>query len=136
MVSSVEALAEQLPEGTTSLQELAANDFFARFWAEHDRTAVWLRDPDPPGERAADVARRFFAFARSLADARSPRPLRRLRHALGPAASDPAAVPDLSGPRGAAYAEAVELKLDEQRRAAWRFRNLNIPPESAHPRRA
>ena len=47
MVSSVEALAEQLPEGTTSLQELAANDFFARFWAEHDRTAVWLRDPDP-----------------------------------------------------------------------------------------
>ena len=86
MVSSVEALAEQLPEGTTWLPEPAANDFFARFWAEHDRTAVWLRDPDPPGERAADVARRFFAFARSLADARSPRPLRRLRHALGPAA--------------------------------------------------
>jgi hypothetical protein len=68
MVSSVEALAEQLPDDVLSADKIARHEFFARFWAQEDRIRVWLDDEDPPGERGSDVARRFFTFARSLSD--------------------------------------------------------------------
>ena len=87
MVSSVEALASQLPDGAMTGDELATHDFFSRFWAEHDRIRVWLDDPDPPGERSADVARRFFIFADSLCDL----PERRPRHYVCVTHSGPAA---------------------------------------------
>jgi hypothetical protein len=69
MVSSVQALLEQLPRDVMSQDDVRRHPFFSRFWAERDRIAVWLRDADPPGERAADVARRSSRSARSLADA-------------------------------------------------------------------
>ena len=74
MVSSPESLVEQLPSDLLTDDQVEENAFFTRFWAQHDRIRVWLDDTDPPGERSADVARRFFTFARSLADVSSERP--------------------------------------------------------------
>jgi broad specificity phosphatase PhoE len=74
MVSSVAALAQQLPPGLLTPDDVAGNDFFARFWAGRDRVRVWLDDLDPPGECHDDVARRFLTFARILTDIVEARP--------------------------------------------------------------
>jgi broad specificity phosphatase PhoE len=129
MGSSIEALHEQLPAGTMSMDQVAANDFFARFWAERDRIAVWLRDPDPPGERATDVARRFFTFARSLADAPSCIP----RHVVCVTHSGPLRAILLEfvldeDPGEPEYAEAVELALAQDAAPVWRFREAVVTP--------
>jgi broad specificity phosphatase PhoE len=125
MVSSLAALAEQLPQGLVSTERLAAHGFFARFLAEPDRIRIWLEEPDPPGERAEDVARRFFTFARSLQDISEGRPrqyicvthsgpLRALlrRYVLDHDPGEPG------------YVEAVELGLDPHRGPCWRFRDV------------
>ena len=125
MVSSAAALAAQLPSGSLDEGQLAAHGFFARFWAVPDRLGVWMRDPDPPGERPEDVARRFFTFARSLVDAtgEAPRrvvcvthsgPLRAIieRFLLGRDPGEPG------------YVEDVELVLEADGRATWRYRDV------------
>jgi broad specificity phosphatase PhoE len=125
MVSSVDALVEQLPGARLTAAEVAANEFFARFWAQHDRIRVWLEDTDPPGERSADVARRFFTFARSLTDSASPRP----RHYVCVTHSGPLRallreyVLD-DDPGEPEYVEAVRLRFSGNRAAPWRFRDV------------
>ncbi len=125
MVSSVAALAEQLPFGTMTHEDLAAHDFFSRFWAERDRVGVWLADSDPPGERAEDVARRFFTFARSLRDPSGPPS----RHYVCVTHSGPLRALLLlcvldHDPGEPNYVEAVQLNFDPRDGATWRFRDV------------
>jgi broad specificity phosphatase PhoE len=72
MVSSAEALAEQVPG--MSAGDVDGLDFYPQFFVEPDRIGWWLRHEDPPGEGAAAIAERIEVFARSLAD---PHPSRR-----------------------------------------------------------
>jgi broad specificity phosphatase PhoE len=100
MVSSMDAVAAQLPDD-----------------------ALTRADDDPPGERADEVAWRFFSWARSLLDTARPYarrcvcvthsgPMRALlrRYVLGHDPGEPE------------YVEAVELSFDGDGRARWRFR--------------
>jgi broad specificity phosphatase PhoE len=127
MVKSAEAIATQLPPGLLSLEEIEANRFFRAFWSAPDPIGYWLNDPDPPGERAADVARRFYQYARSSYDVASDAPrlfacathsgaLRSLvRHGMG-----------LDDPGEPDYAEAVELSFGADGTATWRFRDAVV----------
>ncbi len=124
MVSALDALAAQLPDGALTRDELERNAFFSRFLAAPDRVGLWVADDDPPGERADDVARRVFAWARSVGDAdgRGARryvcvthsgPLRALvrRYVLGRDPGEPE------------YVEPVELAFGRGGRLGWRFRD-------------
>jgi broad specificity phosphatase PhoE len=126
MVSSVEALAEQLPDGALSLEELARHAFFARFWARADRIRVWLDDDDPPGERRGDVARRFFSFARSLTDGSVMRPHHHVcvTHS-GPLRALVLEFVQAEDPGEPEYVEPVCVRFAADRAAAeWRFRGI------------
>jgi broad specificity phosphatase PhoE len=124
MVSSVAALAEQLPDGALSAGEIAGHSFFARFWAQDDRIRVWLDDEDPPGERSGEVARRLLTFARSLSDLDGSRP----RHVVCVTHSGPLRallrhyVLD-EDPGEPGYVEAVRVRFARDRPPAWRFRD-------------
>ncbi len=76
LVSSAEALAEQLPPSTLSPEELAQIPFLHGFWSTPDRIGYWVSHPDPPGEDADTVAHRLLTFATSLLDLPLTRPLR------------------------------------------------------------
>src|SRR5436309_10427116 len=52
LVSTPEALAEQLPEASLSAQELAKIPFLHGFWSAPDRIGYWVNHPNPPGEDA------------------------------------------------------------------------------------
>lgn len=124
MVSSVGALAEQLPGDALSAGDIAGHEFFARFWAQHDRIRVWLDDEDPPGERSSDVARRFFTFARSLSDLDGSRP----RHVVcvthsGPIRSLLRQYVLAEDPGEPDYVEPVRVTFVGGRPPAWRFRD-------------
>lgn len=71
MVSSAEALAEQVPG--LAAEEVAGLDFYPQFFVESDRIGWWLRHESPPGEDASAIAERVERFARSLADRHSAR---------------------------------------------------------------
>lgn len=123
MVTSIEALAEQLPTGLLTTDAVANNEFFARFWAAQDPMRAWLDDDDPPGERRSDVARRYFAYARSLTEIVAAHP----RHYVCVTHSGPmrailreyVAQEDLGEPE---YVEAIQLRFERGRSPAWRFR--------------
>lgn len=68
MVSSAEALAEQVPASGLGPDELAQFPFWRGFWSDSDRIGFWVNHPDPPGEDADTVARRLLTFAASLLD--------------------------------------------------------------------
>jgi broad specificity phosphatase PhoE len=76
MVSSVEALAEQLSAPPVDPEMLSDHPFFGAFWASSDRIGYWVEHPDPPGEDTVAVARRQMAFATSLLDAPGDAPAR------------------------------------------------------------
>jgi broad specificity phosphatase PhoE len=76
MVSSVEALAEQLSAPSVDPDTLANHPFFSAFLASSDRIGYWVEHPDPPGEDTVAVARRQMTFATSLLDKQEDRPLR------------------------------------------------------------
>jgi broad specificity phosphatase PhoE len=126
MVSSVDALAAQL--SADSPGELGRHPFFARFWAAEDRIGVWLRDPDPPGERADDVARRLFTFARSLLDVPGERSRRvvAVTHS-GPLRAILARYVLARDPGEPGYLAAVELHLAPDGAVAWRVRETARP---------
>ena len=125
MVSSIDAVAAQLPDGLLTPEELERHDFFARFVSSPDRVGMWVADEDPPGERADEVARRFATWARSLVtDTRTPYarrymcvthsgPIRAIvrRHLTGRDPGEPE------------YVEVVELAFDAGGAAQWRFRD-------------
>jgi len=68
LVSTPEAVAEQLPETGLSPRELARLPFLHGFWGDPDRIGYWVNHPNPPGEDAGTVARRLLTFAVSLLD--------------------------------------------------------------------
>jgi broad specificity phosphatase PhoE len=68
MVSTAEALAEQLADPPLAPETLSEHPFFEPFWASPDRIGYWIEREDPPGEDAPAVARRQMAFAASLLD--------------------------------------------------------------------
>jgi broad specificity phosphatase PhoE len=76
MVSSVEALAEQLSTPPVDPETLANHPFFSRFLASSDRIGYWVEHPDPPGEDTVAVARRQMTFATSLLDKQEDRLVR------------------------------------------------------------
>jgi broad specificity phosphatase PhoE len=78
MVSTPEALLEQIPPSGLRAQELLRHPFLRGFWNAPDRIGYWVNHPDPPGEDAAMVARRLFTFAASLLDLPGEAPMRYL----------------------------------------------------------
>jgi hypothetical protein len=76
LVSSVEALAEQLCAPPVDPEMLADHAFFSGFWASSDRIGYWVEHPDPPGEDTVAVARRQMTFATSLIEAQQDDPVR------------------------------------------------------------
>jgi broad specificity phosphatase PhoE len=76
MVSSIEALAEQLSAPPVAPETLAIHPFFSAFLASSDRIGYWVEHPDPPGEDTVAVARRQMTFATSLLDKQEDRPVR------------------------------------------------------------
>lgn len=66
MVSSSEALAEQVPPLTAA--DIAGSSWFTEFLTSADRVGFWVGHTDPPGETARAVAQRIEAFTRSLRD--------------------------------------------------------------------
>jgi len=76
MVSSVEALAEQLSAPPVGPETIANHPFFSAFLTSSDRIGYWVGHPDPPGEDTVAVARRQMAFATSLLDAERDGPAR------------------------------------------------------------
>lgn len=102
MVSSAEALAEQVPGMTAD--QAAQIGWWTTFFTAPDRIGWWLGQDDPPGETRQDLTGRIVRFARSIAD---PGPLRGrfvvcvthspllrsvLRHATGDDPGEPAYV--------------------------------------------
>jgi broad specificity phosphatase PhoE len=76
MVSSLEALAEQLSAPPVDPETLANHPFFGAFLACPDRIGYWVAQPDPPGEDTVAVARRQMTFATSLLDKQEDGPVR------------------------------------------------------------
>ena len=76
MVSSVEALAEQLSAPPVDPETLTSHPFFSAFLASSDRIGYWVEHTDPPGEDTVAVARRQMTFAMSLLDKQEDRPVR------------------------------------------------------------
>ena len=76
LVSSVEALAEQLSAPPVDPATLADHPFFSVFWASSDRIGYWVEHPDPPGEDTVAVARRQMTFATSLMEVQEDNPVR------------------------------------------------------------
>ncbi|GAC1319767.1 MAG: hypothetical protein NVS2B16_31160 [Chloroflexota bacterium] len=68
MVSTPEAMAEQLPGTGLGASHLGALSFYPEFFAHRDRIGFWLSHSNPPGEDAVAVARRLMTFACSLRD--------------------------------------------------------------------
>ncbi len=124
MVSSLEALEEQLSSPRVSSGVLERHPFFREFWASSDRIGYWVHLADPPGEDATAVARRQMAFAMSLADAagesseryvlstHSPVLRGILRHYFGKEPGEPE------------YLEAVDLRLPSTGPPELSFRGL------------
>jgi broad specificity phosphatase PhoE len=76
LVSTAEALAEQLPSSGLAPEQLSQLPFFQGFWSDPDRIGYWVNHPNPPGEDADTVARRLLAFTVSLLDLPREQPRR------------------------------------------------------------
>jgi len=76
LVSTAEALAEQLPSSGLGLEQLSQLPFFQGFWSDPDSIGFWVNHPNPPGEDADTVARRLLTFAVSLLDLPREQPRR------------------------------------------------------------
>jgi broad specificity phosphatase PhoE len=136
MVSSVDALVAQLPEGALTPDDVASNRFFSRFWSEPDRVRVWLDDEDPPGERSSDVARRLFTFARSLTNGAATRARRYVlvTHS-GPLRAVLREFVLSEDPGEPEYAEAVHVTIAADGTASWRFGDVQAVTSGARATR-
>jgi broad specificity phosphatase PhoE len=76
LVSTAQALAEQIPSSGLGPEQLALLPFFQGFWSVADRIGYWVNHLNPPGEDADAVARRLLTFARSLLDLPREQPRR------------------------------------------------------------
>ncbi len=76
LVSTAEAVVEQLPPSSLDREHVAQLPFLRGFWADSDRIGYWVSHPNPPGEDADTVARRLLTFAVSLLDLPRAQPRR------------------------------------------------------------
>src|SRR6266705_5676321 len=76
LVSTAEAVVEQLPPSSLNPEQVAQLPFLHGYWADPDRIGYWVGHPNPPGEDADTVARRLLTFALSLLDLPRDQPLR------------------------------------------------------------
>jgi broad specificity phosphatase PhoE len=76
LVSTAEAVIEQLPPSSLNPEQVAQLPFLRGFWADPDRIGYWVSHPNPPGEDADTVARRLLTFAVSLLDVPRVQPRR------------------------------------------------------------
>ena len=68
LVSTAEAMADQLVDGRVSAEDVDRVQFYNTFFRSVDRIGYWLHHQNPPGEDMAAVARRVIGFCESLAD--------------------------------------------------------------------
>ncbi len=126
LVSTAEALAEQLPPSSLGPQELAQLPFLRGFWADSDRIGYWVNHPDPPGEDADTVARRLLTFAVSLLDLPRVQPRRYIcvthspavraflrRYLLGHDPGEPG------------YLESVDLEFEDDGSCTIQYRGVH-----------
>jgi hypothetical protein len=76
LVSTAEAVVEQLPPASLNPEQVAHLPFLRGFWGDPDRIGYWVSHPNPPGEDADTVARRLLTFAVSLLDLPRAQPRR------------------------------------------------------------
>lgn len=76
LVSTAEAVVEQMPPSSLNPEQVAQLPFLRGFWADPDRIGYWVGHPNPPGEDADTVARRLLTFAVSLLDVPRVQPRR------------------------------------------------------------
>jgi broad specificity phosphatase PhoE len=124
LVSSAEALAEQLSAPPVAPGLLSEHPFFREFWASPDRIGYWVGHPDPPGEGAVAVARRQMAFAMSLPDVPEDRPVRYVLSTHSPVLRAISLCYLGEDPGEPGYLEPVDLILARAGSSELRFRNL------------
>ena len=124
MVSSAEALAEQLRAPAVDPETLSEHPFFREFWDSADRIGYWLEHPDPPGEDTVAVARRQVTFAVSLLDGPEDRPVRYVLSTHSPVLRAILLCYAGEDPGEPGYLEPVDLILSENGSSELRFRDL------------
>ncbi len=123
MVSSVEALAEQLSAPPVDPSALSAHPFFRQFWTSADRIGFWVEHPDPPGEDPVAVARRQMTFARSLPEVGEGRPARYVLSTHSPVLRAILLCYLGEDPGEPEYLEPIDLILSKNGGAGLRFRD-------------
>lgn len=124
MVSSAEALAEQLSAPHLDPATVSKHPFFSGFWAAPDRIGYWVDHPDPPGEDRAAVARRQMTFAMSLPAAREDRPVRYILSTHSPVLRAILLAYLGEDPGEPGYLEPIDLILPEDGPSTLGFRNF------------
>lgn len=125
MVSSVEALAEQLSNPPVDRATLMGHPFFEPFWASTDRIGFWLGLPDPPGEDPAAVARRQMTFAMSLMEVGRNRPARYVLSTHSPVLRAILLCYLTQDPGEPEYLEPIDLTRPKVGPPELRFRDLH-----------
>ena len=124
MVSSVDALADQLSEPPVAPEMLSKHPFFKEFWTSPDRIGYWVDHPDPPGENAAAVARRQITFATSLRELVEDRPKRYVLSTHSPVLRAILTCYLERDPGEPEYLESIDFILSKGRLAELRFRDF------------
>jgi broad specificity phosphatase PhoE len=124
MVSSAEALAEQLSAPPVGPEALSEHPFFREFWASPDRIGYWVEHPDPPGEDTVAVARRQMTFAMSLPERLENKPSRFILSTHSPVLRAILLCYTGEDPGEPGYLEPIDLILPENGLSELRFRGL------------
>jgi broad specificity phosphatase PhoE len=124
MVSSAEALAQQLSAPPVDPETLSEHPFFREFWASADRIGYWVEHPDPPGEGTVAVARRQMTFAMSLLDRPENRPVRYVLSTHSPVLRAILLCYTGEDPGEPRHLEPIDLILSENGSSELRFRGL------------
>jgi broad specificity phosphatase PhoE len=124
MVSSADALAEQLSAPPVGAEALSEHPFFREFWASLDRIGYWVEHPDPPGEDTAAVARRQMTFAMSLPERPGNKAIRYILSTHSPVLRAILLCYTGEDPGEPDYLEPIDLILSGNRSSELRFRGL------------
>jgi broad specificity phosphatase PhoE len=124
LVSSAEALAEQLSAPSVDRETLSEHPFFREFWASPDRIGYWVEHPDPPGEDTVAVARRQMTFVMSLPDKPENRPVRYVLSTHSPVLRATLLCYAGEDPGEPGYLEPIDLILSENGSSELWFRGL------------
>jgi broad specificity phosphatase PhoE len=126
MVSSAEALAQQLSAPPVDPETLSEHPFFREFWASPDRIGYWVEHPDPPGEGTVAVARRQMTFAMSLLDRPEDRPVCYVLSTHSPVLRAILLCYAGEDPGEPGYLEPIDLILSENGSSELRFRGRTV----------